>query len=283
MRRTAFLSLALGLFLATNAAAQSLVERGKYLGEGIGGCGNCHTPRTGPAQGRALAGGEEFGGGGAPFTSYAANISPDPETGIGKWTDEQIIAAIRDGLRPDGTRIGPPMPTAFFVHFSDNDVKALVAWLRSVPPVSNKVTKSVYNTPLRPTPPAGAVADTSQADKLKYGEYLAQVGHCMECHTPQVRGVQDMVNAMGSGGRKFAGPWGETISANITPDSATGLGRWTDAQITRTLTKGISANDAQLRPPMCFSCYDKMTPDDVGAIVAFLRTIKPVAHDVLAP
>ncbi len=261
--------------------AQTLVERGKYLGEGIGGCGNCHTAKSGPMADQELAGSDSFGGPKAPFTSYASNITPDPETGIGKWTDAQIISAIREGKRPDGSVIGPPMPIEFFRYISDDDVNALVAWLRSVKPVKNQVQKSVYKIPLRAGEPTGAVANTPQTGKVKYGEYLARVGHCMDCHTPMTKGQLELATKLGAGGRKFEGPWGEAIAANITPDRETGIGGWSDEHITRAITKGVRANDVKMRPPMCYNCYDKMTASDIGAIAAYLRSTTPVKNDVL--
>lgn len=262
------------------ASAQSMVERGKYLVDGIGGCGNCHTPRGGPAKGKFLAGGFKFGGGPAPFESYSSNITPDAETGIGNWTDEQLIVSIREGKRPDGSVVGIPMPIEFYSHMSDNDAKAIVAYMRTVTPVKNKVKKSMYKMPLRAGHAVSGVADVAPSNRLKYGEYLVKVGHCMECHSPQIRGRIDHVNQMGAGGRSFKGPWGESIAANITPDKATGLGSWTDAQIKRAITEGVRHDGSKLRPPMCFDCYSKMTDSDVDAMIAFLRTIKPMKNKV---
>lgn len=255
-----------------------MVEQGKYLVDGIGGCGNCHTPRGGPMKGKFLAGGSSFGGPKAPFKSYAPNITPDKETGIGNWTDAQLITAIREGKRPDGSVIGPPMAIEFYHGMSDTDVKAIVAFLRTVTPVKHATPKSVYRIPLHAQKPAGHVADVSPSNKIAYGDYLVRVGHCMECHTPLVRGrlVMDMV---GSGGRAFPGPWGKSISANITPDKETGIGGWTDAQIKRAIQKGKRHDGAGLRPPMCFRCYDQMTDGDLDAVVAYLRTIKAIKKD----
>ncbi|MDA1325409.1 MAG: c-type cytochrome [Proteobacteria bacterium] len=140
-------------------AAGTQLERGAYLVNGIAGCGNCHTARGGPMKGVELAGGFPFGGDKAPFKSYAANITPDRETGIGKWTDAQLVTAIREGKRPDGSVIGPPMAIDFYKYMSDKDAKAIVAYLRSVKPVTNKVPKSVYRIPLHSGKPVGRVAE----------------------------------------------------------------------------------------------------------------------------
>ena len=148
--------------------------------------------------------------------------------------------------------------------------------------MKNPVQKSNYSkVALHTGAPAGTVADVSPGDPVKYGEYLVRVGHCMECHTKDKDGRPDLANQMGAGGRKFPNPRGDNVSSNITQDRETGIGAWTDAQIARAITKGIRANDAQMRPPMCFACYGKMTPADIGAMIAHLRTVKPVKNDVL--
>jgi len=263
---------------ATPTVAQDLVARGKYLVEGIGGCGNCYTARGGPMKGVTLAGGNKFGSPKAPFETYATNITPDRETGIGKWSDAQIITAIREGKRPDGSLIGPPMAIEFFRNFSDRDVKSIVAFLRTVKPVKNKTPKAVFRMKLRPGHPAGKVADTSPANKIAYGAYLVQVGHCMECHTPMVKGKLDLKNRLGAGGRSFRGRWGESIAANITQDRKTGIGSWTDSQIKSAISKGVRHDGTGLRPPMCFRCYGKMIDGDLNAVVAYLRTVKPVSN-----
>jgi mono/diheme cytochrome c family protein len=263
-----------------SGVAETLAERGAYLVNGIAGCGNCHTPRGGPMKGVELAGGFSFGGDKAPFKSYAANITPDRKTGIGAWTDAQLVTAIREGKRPDGSVIGPPMAIDFYKYMSDRDAKAIVAYLRSVKPVKHKVPKSVYRIPLHAGKPVGRVADVSRADKIAYGDYQVRIGHCMECHTPMVKGRPDLKNRLGAGGRNFEGPWGEVISANITQDKATGIGGWTDAQIKRAIRKGVRHDGTKLRPPMCFRCYVTMTAADMDAVVSYLRTVKPVRNNV---
>ncbi len=268
--------LALG---AAAAAAETPVERGRYLVETIAGCGNCHTPR-GPggvfAADKHMAGGFVFDE--KPFRAVASNITPDKETGIGNWTDAQIAKAIREGIRPDGSLIGPPMPFELYRKLSDTDLAAIVAYLRTLKPVSNKVEKSVYRIPLPPAygPPVASVPDVPRADKVKYGEYLAgPVGHCVECHTPMVNGRRDW-SRTGQGGEQFHGPWGIAISRNLTPHPEDGLGKWSDAEIKRAITQGISKNGAKLFPPMAYPLYAKVTDADLDAIVAYLRSLKPL-------
>jgi len=171
------LGLALCLVLPVAfAQEETLLERGTYLVQGIVACGNCHTPKNAdgsPVAGMELAGNftiEE-----PVFTAYAANITPDKETGIGTWSDDEIVHAIRDGIRPDGSIIGPPMPSVFYRDMSDRDARAIVAYLRDVPAVKNEIQKSEYNMPLPPAwgPPVGEVPEVSKNDASAYANYVA--------------------------------------------------------------------------------------------------------------
>jgi mono/diheme cytochrome c family protein len=276
--RAALVTVAFLTLGSANAAAETPLERGRYLMHGIVACGNCHTPvgPNGPQLDRELAGGLEFKE--APFTAYASNITPDPETGIGRWTDEQIIVAIRDGKRPDGSLIGPPMPISFYRGISDSDARALVAYMRSVKPVRNVVPKSEYRMPLPPAygPPVGSVPAVANADPVRYGAYLAGIGHCLECHTPMKAGGQRDDEKWGVGGFPLPGPWGVSVSRNITPHSRDGLGGWTDSQIKTAITKGVRANGERLKPPMGYDYYATMRSGDLDALVAYLRSLKPL-------
>ena len=257
---------------------ESPLQRGRALVNGIVACGNCHTPQgpDGPVAGMEMAGGTPFVE--EPFTAYASNITPDPETGIGRWTDEQVIAAIREGRRPDGSLIGPPMPIGFYRGLSDGDLRAIVAYLRSVPPVRHSVPKSEYRMALPAAygPPVGAVAEVPRTDPVTYGAYMAgPLGHCMECHTPMLPdGRLDMSRA-GAGERSFAGPWGVSLSRNITQDKEFGLGAWSDADIRKAITEGVRPDGSRLSPPMGYHYYRTMSDGELGALVAYLRTLPP--------
>jgi mono/diheme cytochrome c family protein len=278
-RAVAVLVLLVALSPAARAQDSRLIERGKYLMNGIVACGNCHARRD--QEGRVqpelgLSGGMLFDE--EPFKAYAANITPDPETGIGKWTDEQIIRAFREGIRPNGKLIGPPMPVAFFRGISDDDAKALVAYLRAQPPVKHVVPKSEYRMQLPPAygpPIKGKIAAPPRSDLRAYGEYLAgPLGHCMDCHTPWVQGVPDMAR-VGAGGNPFKGPWGVSVSRNLTPHES-GLKAWSDAEIARAIREGRSRNGSPLRPPMAFDWYRNIDDADMKALIAYLRSLKPL-------
>ena len=274
LQHSAFALVAL-IPLAVAAQTAGSVERGKYLVQGISACGNCHFQRGSkgePLLDKGLSGGMLFDE--AAFTAHAANITPDKDTGIGRWTDAQLAKSIREGVRPDKSLIGPPMPMTFYRHISDVDLAAIVAYLRAQPAVSHVVPKSGYNIPLPPsyglavsnvkTPPA--------TDKVQYGQYLASLGHCMECHTPQsAKGGPDMAR-LGAGGMVFKGTWGESVAANLTP---TGLKGWSDAQIISAIRTGVDREGKPLKPPMGFDFYKNVNDADMAALIAYLRSLKP--------
>jgi mono/diheme cytochrome c family protein len=269
-----------GLIMVTGAAgarADAVLDRGTYLMNSVVACGNCHTPRGGPLAGAELAGGVKIEDEG--MAAYAANITPDADTGIGNWSDEQIGKAIREGIRPDGSLIGPPMPIELYREMSDSDVNAIIAYLRQVKPVSNKVEKSQYAFPLPPAygPPVDSVADVPNTDPVRYGAYLAgPLGHCVECHTPMVEGRRDFAAKLGAGGFAFRGPWGVSVARNITPDPNSGLGHWSDEQIKTAITQGVRADGSKLMPPMPFDYYHNIDAQDLDAIVVYLRSLPPL-------
>ena len=284
-RMTAAWLVCIAALAASTAASarDALMERGKYLMEGPVACGNCHVPRDAKGQlqlDRGLSGGFLFDE--PPFKAYVANITPDPATGIGKWTDAQLAKAIREGVRPDGRIIGPPMPIEFYRHLSDRDLAAIVAYLRAQPAVRNEVPKSVFNMPLPPSygPTLKNVkAPPASGDKVRYGEYLANIGHCMECHTQRNEKGEPLRDRLGAGGMVFNGPWGQSVSRNLTPHES-GLKNWTDAQIAKAIRAGVDRNGNPYRPPMAFSFYKNINDADMAALIAYLRSLKPQSSAV---
>ena len=266
--------LALPLLAGAAVQAETPLERGNYLLKFIVACGVCHTPQgaEGPLPGMALAGGLVLDA--PPFTAISANITPDLDTGIGRWTDAQLVTAIREGRRPDGRLIGPPMPFALYRQMSDTDVAAIVVALRAVPAVRHVVGKSEYRMALPSAwgPPLGAVADVPRADPVAYGRYLAgPLGHCVTCHTPMnPEGGQDFEHRLGAGGMVFPGPWGTSIAANLTPR---GLARYADAELKVLISTGVRPDGSRLKPPMAVPYYGQMTDADLGALVAYLRSL----------
>ena len=260
------------------SAQQALVERGGYLVNTIMTCNNCHTPigPKGPDFSRALSGGLTFDE--PPFKVTAANITQDKDTGIGKWSAADIKKLMRTGVRPNGVPTAPAMPTSFYGIITEPDMDAIVAYLRTVKPIKNKVPDPVYKIQIPFHSFPGAEKPMPQADfkdPVKRGFYLATIGHCMECHTPFVNGHQDFAGSLGKGGREFPGPWGKSVSRNITSDKEAGLGSWTDAQIKDAITKGVHKDGTKLKPPMGFGYYAKMKDSDLNDVIAYLRTVPP--------
>jgi mono/diheme cytochrome c family protein len=272
-------AVALLALIAAPVVAQqnATLERGKYLMDSIVACGNCHVQRDKgkPLPEKGLSGGMVFDE--EPFKAYAPNITPDPETGIGKWSEAQLATAIREGIRPDGSVIGPPMPIMFYRGMADDDLKAIVAYLRAQPAVKNAVPKSEYRIKLPPSygpEIKQKVSAPSRNDAVKYGEYLAgPLGHCMDCHTPAVKGIPDMTKA-GAGGNSFRGPWGVSVARNLTPHD-TGLKGWSDAEIARAIREGVRKDGTPLKPPMAFPWYRNINDADMKALIAYLRALKP--------
>ncbi|WP_322998360.1 c-type cytochrome [Castellaniella sp.] len=276
LRTAAYLVLTLS---GTAAWAQddALMVRGTYLADGVVACANCHIARGDRGQplfDQGLSGGMVFDD--AAFKAYAPNITPDPETGIGRWTDAQLGKAIREGIRPDGSLIGPPMPISFYRNLSDADLAAIIAYLRAQPPVRHVVEKSVYRIPLPSSygPPVSGVTTPAATDTLKYGEYLANIGHCMDCHTPRDNKGMLLMDHLGAGGQVLKGPGGDVVTPNLTPDPS-GLKTWTDAQIERAIREGINKDGTRLQPIMAFGWYKNISGPDMSALIAYLRSLKP--------
>lgn len=268
--------------LPISATAEEPQARGAYLVTTIGACGNCHTPRNPPGEaipGMELAGGFAFE---EPLGKIVGpNITPDPEMGIGKWSEAQIVISLRDGKRPDGSIIGPPMPIPAYRGLSDGDAAAIAAYLRSLKPVRNAVAKSQYKVPLPQGygPAITHVDEPPRADKIAYGRYLAgPVGHCVLCHTAPGGGKPFDMTLAYQGGRElpdFTNPGALTVSRNITADTEHGIGKWSDAEIKRSIVEGVRPDGTRLSRTMPFAAYAQMTSDDLDAVVAFLRTLKP--------
>jgi mono/diheme cytochrome c family protein len=242
------------------------VDRGAYVAA-ISGCATCHD--------RTLGGGMEakLPNGG---TARLPNISPDRETGIGAWSDVQIVAAIRRGIRPDGSKLAPLMPYPYYNRMTDADAYAVVAFIRSQTPVRNQVKRSEnLPAPVEMAEPRGNVDRVE--DRHAHGEYLASLMHCAACHTPRQGQLANQALAGGT-------PFGKVIAANITPDRDTGIGSWSDDEIIRAVREMKDNSGQDLRPPMANyrDGYGKLTDDDAHALVVYMRSVPPVHHDITA-
>lgn len=271
------LPLCLTLVLAaTGAGAETPVERGAYLVEGPAGCGNCHTPigPDGPDMARALTG--RVVEDNPQFLAVAPNLTP--AGAIGEWSDEALARAIREGVRPDGSLIGPPMPFEVYRGLSDSDTAAIIAYLRALPAVASDLPTSRYDIPLPPAwgPPVGTVADVPGAVSAEYGAYLAgPVAHCIVCHSPMGPKGPDIAGQTGRGGMVFHGPWGEAVASNLT-SHRDGLAGYSDAEIAAMITEGRRPDGSKMLPPMPYAHFARMTPEDVQAVILYLRGLPPL-------
>ena len=258
------------------ANAEPSVERGEYLVRGPAACGNCHTPQ-GP-NGPDMA--NELGGfmveKNPAFEAWAVNITPGSR--VADWSDAELARAIREGIRPDGSVIGPPMPIGLYRGLSDDDLMSIVMFLRTVPASANETPFSTYNIPLPPAygPPIDSVPSIPAGVTVEYGEYLAgPVAHCMECHTTFGEKGPMFDTHLGAGGFAFHGPWGTSIAPNLTPHPD-GIPEYTDAELRTIITKGMRPDGSPMMPPMGYGYYATMTDDDVDAIILYLRQIPPL-------
>ena len=277
MIRLATLSIAT-LALVGGASADTPVERGAYLVNTIMTCANCHSPKGPPdvVAGKDFSGGLRFNV--PPFDVTAPNITPDKATGIGAWSDDDIKKLLRTGMRPSGVPVAAVMPTGFYDIITDADMDAIVAYLRTLKPISNKVPDPIYKMsgprqifPGAETPYTPAMLN----DPMKKGFYLATIGHCMECHTPMTKGQHDWTADLARGGQEFPGPWGVSTSRNITSSKTKGIGEWTDAEIKRAITTGVDKDGNKLKGPMGYQYYAHMTDADLDAVIGWVRTLPP--------
>jgi len=271
--------------IETRAAAR--LERGRYLTENVALCLTCHSEVDWKSAEVPIVPGTNGSGGPFPETSLpfplnVPNITPDPETGAGRWTDRQIARAIREGIGYDGRVLFPGMPYPFLRQMSDDDLAAVIAYLRSLPPVRKPVARTPLppevQQSLQPMPITGKVAAPDFSDPLKRGAYMTSLALCADCHTPLDERGQPIQALAFSGGRVLVGPWGTVASANITPDPS-GIAHYDEALFLKTMHTG-NPGGRQLNPIMLTSYFRHMTDDDLNAIFAYLRTLKPVAHRV---
>jgi len=266
---------------AGRAGAQTPLERGGYLVNAVMACDGCHTPR-GPAgfdMGRRFSGGSQVFDEPA-FLVKGSNITPDPETGIGGWSADDVKRALTQGVRRGGVPLAPQMPFPFYKILTERDLNAVTTYVQSVAPVRNQVQAPVYKAQIRYEIVPGADKPLDEAalrDQVKRGFYLATIAHCMECHARKPDGSWDYKNWLGKGGHEMLGPWGAVTVRNITSHPTSGIGGWSDAEIKRALTHGVSRDGRQFKLPMARQVYfSRMTEPDLDAIVAYLRTLPPI-------
>lgn len=279
---------------------KKVVARGEYLANHVTPCMDCHSKRdftkfSGPViPGTEGMGGEKFDNSllpGIPGVIYARNITPDPETGIGTWTDDEILRAMTQGIRKTGDTLFPIMPYIHFNHMAKEDLLSIIAYLHTLKPIKNKVPDRKLMIPISMAYPAKALQPSvdgnmkpPESDPVKYGEYLVNAAVCSDCHTPLVKGQYDF-SRMFAGGNLFNLGTFKVNTANITPDSATGIGAWNEDRFMNKFIvcreeKGYNYDPGKQNTMMPIQAYSGMTDSDLKSIYAYLRTLKPISNKV---
>ena len=275
-------------------ATPARLARGEYLVEHVADCLGCHSDHL-TTYGFPVKPGTKGQGGyifdekvGFPGVVAAQNITPDPQTGLGKWTDGEVLRAIREGVDRNGEPLFPMMPYQHLRNMSDEDAKSVVVYLRTLPPIRHSVPAKHLSFPLNiivrtiPKPLDGPVPDPDPKDALAHGKYLARMGGCFECHTPHDDKNRLIEADAFSGGWKMQGPWGTVITANLTPAGHTYIGSHTREEFIGRF-QSLAAITPENAPPaapgrntvMPWLAFARMTPEDLGAIYDYLRTLPP--------
>ena len=259
-------------------ANADVVKRGEYLANAAD-CLVCHTTQGG----KPYAGGLGFK---LPFgTLYSTNITSDKETGIGNYSDQDFLNAVHRGVRRDGTRLYPAMPYTSYTYISDADALAIKAYLLSLPPVRATPPANTLSFPFNQrwammfwsalfNPDTRFAPDTSRSPEWNRGAYLAEaLAHCGECHTPR-----NLAFALDNR-RKFGGAITAGWRAfNISSDKSTGVGGWRDEDLVSYLSVGHATGHGSASGPMGEAVdhsFSRLAPEDIRAIVAYLRSVPP--------
>ena len=258
------------------ASTPARLERGRYLVTSLNGCFGCHSERHASAPGAPPKAGRE--GAGTLFVSdlglgtlFAPNITPDTETGLGTWSDDEIARAVREGVNRTGRTLFPIMPYANYRHMSDEDLAAVIVYLRSVPAVRNTPGTSHLNFPINrlimgmPEPITEPVRDPDLSTPLARGRHLVEQASCADCHTPQNAMGQRIRGLEFGGGFPIDSPNGKPVTAlNITPDPS-GIPYYDENIFINTIRTGqIGART--LDPSMPWGFYRNLTDDDLRAM-----------------
>jgi mono/diheme cytochrome c family protein len=263
------------------------LARGKYLVEGVTPCMVCHSPHDWTKHDAPIISGMEGAGqdmsiiAGLPGHVVAPNLTPDPETGAGNWSDDALARAIREGIGHDGRTLFPMMPYQNFHDLQDEDLASIIVYLRSLPAVRNPLPATAIIFPVKylirsaPEPLTSPVPAPDLSDQAKQGAYLVKMAGCADCHTPQNQG-QALAGMDFAGGQIFEGPWGKVATANLTPDPS-GIPYYDEALFLQTMRTG-SVKARTLNQIMPWHFFRNMTDDDLKADFAYLKTLKPVKH-----
>ncbi len=260
------------------------LQRGQYLVNGVLRCFHCHaaadTNQPGHPPITDMLGGGRLLFGTDSIHLYAPNISPDKETGAGNWTDDIFVRALRDGIGHDGRALAA-MPWWTFRSLSDEDMAAIIVYLRSIPPVKNKLPVRLLNPEwekgLQNEPRPTADAPMPQPDTstlLAKGKYLVTIGECEGCHTAWYKRNPGFFG----GGNLIANDGTDSViaSANISSDS-TGVGGWDEETFIRVIRTGKAGT---LHYTMPWIAFKNIADTDLKAMLVALKSLPPVKHRI---
>lgn len=281
-------------------ATPERLARGQYLVLHVADCVGCHSDLHSDRFALPIKKGTEGQGGypfdkrlGVPGLVQAQNITQDPEFGLGSWSDGEIMRAIREGVNRKGDALFPMMPYPYFRQMSDEDVRSVVAYLRTLAPIHHEVAPRKLDFPVNllikfaPRPLTAPVAAPDPSDTVAYGRYLVTVAGCRECHTAHDDKGQLVPGMEFAGGWLMPGPWGRVVSGNITPDPDNYVGQATREEFIGRFKalEALDSEDAPVAAPgrntvMPWARFAGMTREDLGAIYDYLKTLKPIKKKV---
>jgi len=263
-----------------NLASADIVERGEYLARGAD-CRACHTV----LRDRLYAGGLPLL---LPFgTLYSTNITPDKETGIGNYSDQDFLNAVQRGIRRDGTRLYPAMPFPSYTHMTDADVLAIKAYLFSVPAVHTENLPNTFSFPYDQRWLMGVWSaffnensrfqpNAAQSAEWNRGAYLAEaLAHCGECHTPR-----NLALALDNRNKFACAVTAGWYAFNISSDKGSGIGAWSDDELRDYLSAGHASGRGTAAGPMgeaVDQSFKDIAPSDIRALVTYVRSVPPIA------
>ncbi|MBO9571173.1 MAG: c-type cytochrome [Chitinophagaceae bacterium] len=271
------------------------LARGEYLANHVTICMDCHSTRdwskySGPMlQDSAGGGGEVFDQKfGFPGKWYAKNITP---YALGDWTDGEIFHAVTTGVNKKGKALFPVMGYHRFGTMDEEDVKSIIAYIRTLEPVKRDIPEGEPDFPMNfiiNTIPRKAAFQKipPQTDLVAYGKYIINAAGCVECHSKREKGELVPGTEFG-GGMEFKQPNGIIRSVNITMDKETGIGNWTKEMFIQRFKAYTDSSfvlpslaPTDLNTPMPWTMYAGMKQNDLEAIYAYLQTVTPLNHKV---
>ena len=272
-------------------ATEARLARGRYLVEGPAACFHCHSEHDLSNPEYPIVEAKKGAGWVMPIPELnniaSRNITPDPETGIGSWSDDEVARAIREGVRKDGTALFPVMPYLAYASMDDEDVKSVVVYLRTIPAVKNTVPTRQLPGPLEyivktiPKPLTTPQPSHPSSSPVDRGKYLVTIAECHSCHTPADDKGQKLPGMDFGGGDLFHDPGQngkEVFSLNITQDPS-GIAHYDESLFVQTIRTG-QVTSRMVNHIMPFNYFKNMTDADLSDIFAYLKSLPPVKHRI---